>query len=70
MAYQYVQGAADAPAVITEEYQVKQILHWAAFTSAAHENGIYNDLIQDYKDLLNMSEKDVTDLAKYSSCRH
>ena len=69
MTYQYVSGNADALATITEEFQVKQILHWASFTATGQKNAIYNDSIQDYKDLLNISEKDVTNLAKdYSSC--
>ena len=68
MAYQYLSDNADAPDTITKEFQVKQILHWAGFATASQKNAIYNDSIQDYEDLLNMSEKDVTDLAKdYSS---
>ena len=53
---------------MTEEIQIKQILHWAGFTTAAQKAAIYDDSIQEYGDLLNMSESDVTDLAKdYSS---
>ena len=64
----YVTGAIDAPEVITEEHQIKQILHWIGFTTVAQKNAIYGDSIQEYADLLGMNEKDDTDLAKdYSS---
>ena len=68
MAHVYVTADTNAPDAMTEEIQIKQILHWAGFTSLAQKNAIYDDSIQDYGDLLNMSESDVTDLAKdYSS---
>ena len=68
MAHVYVTGNTNAPNAMTEEIQIKQILHWAGFTSEAQKNAICDDSIQDYGDLLNMSESDVTDLAKdYSS---
>ena len=57
MAYVYVTGINDAPDAITEEFQVKQILHWSGFTTDAQKNSIYNDPVQNYDDLLNMSEK-------------
>ena len=68
MAYVYVTGVTNTPDTMTEEIQIKQILHWAGFTTAAQKTDIYDDSIQEYGDLLNMSESDVTDLAKdYSS---
>lgn len=68
MAYVYVTGVTNTPDTMTEEIQIKQILHWAGFTTAAQKAAIYDDSIQEYGDLLNMSESDVTDLAKdYSS---
>ena len=69
MAYVYVTGINVAPDVVTEERQVKQMLHWSGFTTEGQKNAIYNDSIQSYDDLLNMSEKDVTDLAKDYSAR-
>jgi len=68
LAHAYVTGNTNAPDTMDEEIQIKQILHWAGFTSAVQKNAIYDDSIQEYGDLLNMSESDVTDLAKdYSS---
>jgi len=68
MAHVYVTGNTNAPDIMVEEAQIKQILYWAGFISAAQKNAIYNDSIQEYGGLLNMSESDVTDLAKdYSS---
>ena len=52
------------PDVMSEELQIKQILHWIGFTIAGQKNAIYSDSIQEYADLLNMSESDMTDLAK------
>ena len=68
MAYTYILGDVIAPEVITEEYQIKQILHWVGFTTTSQKNAIYGDSIQEYSDLLGMNESDVTDIAKdYSS---
>ena len=55
MAHVYVTADTNAPDAMTEEIQIKQILHWAGFTSLAQNNAIYDDSIQDYGDLLNMS---------------
>ena len=68
MAYVHVTGDTNTPNVINEEFQIKQILHWAGFTGDAQKTALYSDSIQEYSDLLDMSEGDVTDLAKdYSS---
>ena len=64
MAFVFVSGADNTPDVMTEEFQIKQILHWAGFTNVNQMNLIYHDSIHEYKDLLNMTESDITDLAK------
>lgn len=64
MAFVFVSGADNTPDVMTEEFQIKQILHWAGFTNVNQMNSIYHDSIHEYEDLLNMTESDITDLAK------
>lgn len=64
MAYVFVTGADIAPNVIDEKDQIKQILHWCGFTTIAHQAAIYSDSIQEYADLMAMTESDITDVAK------
>ena len=59
MVHLYVTGNTNALDVMLEEIQIKQILRWTEFTSAVQKNDIYNDSIQEYIDLLNMSEINV-----------
>ena len=68
MAFVFVNGADMTPDVLTEENQIKQVLHWCGFRSQAHKNALYGDSIQLYSDIKNMSERDITLIAKdYSS---
>lgn len=64
MAYQFVTGATNAPDVIIEENQIKQILYWCGFVTPANQTAIYGDSIQEYADLMTMTESDITDVAK------
>ena len=64
MAYVYVEGAAETPPVITEEHQIKQILHWVGFRTNNQKNAIYADSIHEYSDLIGMTESDIVDMAK------
>ena len=64
MAYVFVDGAVLAPDVITEENQIKQILHWCGFRTTSQRNAIYGDSIQEYADLFTMSEGDSATIAK------
>ena len=68
MIYVYVTGDNNTPDDIDKEFQIKLILHWASFTGDSQKNALNGDSIQEYSDLLDMVEGDVTDLAKdYSS---
>ena len=59
MAYVYVTGSTNAPDFINEEFQIKKILYWAAFTVVGQKNAIYGDSIQEYGDNFNISEGDM-----------
>ena len=68
MDFVFVNGVDMTPDVITEEDQIKKVLHWCRFCSQAHKNTLYGDSIKLYSDLKNMSETDITVIAKdYSS---
>ena len=63
-AYVYVTGAMKAPTVITEEFQVKQSLHWIGFGTEFMKDNIYDDLISSFSDLFTMNFDDVNTMAK------
>ena len=50
-----------APAIIPEEFQIKQILNWIGFGTSQLEL-IYNDSITEFKDLMTMAESDIKDI--------
>ena len=57
-----------APAIIPEEFQIKQILNWIGFGTRQLEL-IYNDSITEFKDLMTMAESDIKDIADDYSAR-
>ena len=57
-----------APAIIPEEFQIKQILNWIGFGTSQLEL-IYNDSITKFKDLMTMAESDIKDIADDYSAR-
>ena len=63
-AYVYVTGAMKAPDVITEEFQIKQSLHWIGFGTEFMKDNIYDDLISSFSDLFTMNFDDVNTMAK------
>ena len=63
-AYVYVTGAMKAPDVITEEFQVKQSLHWIGFGTEFMKDNIYDDLISSFSDLFTMNFDDFNKMAK------
>ena len=69
MAYVYVNGTALAPAIITEEDQIKQALYWIGFTVNAEINNIYDDSLNSYSDMQSMNDHDITDMSKDYSGR-
>ena len=63
-AYVYVTGAMKAPDVITEEFQVKQSLHWIGFGTEFMKDNIYDDLISSFRNLFTMDFDVVNKMAK------
>ena len=63
-AYVYVTGAMKAPDVITEEFQVKQSLHWIGFGTEFMKDNIYDDLISSFRNLFTMNFDDFNKMAK------
>ena len=47
MANVYVTGDTNTPDVMNEEFQIKQILHWAGFVAEAQKTAIYGNSIQE-----------------------
>ena len=46
--YVYVTGATEAPEVITEEFQIKQYLHWIGFGTDSMKENLYNFSISSF----------------------
>ena len=57
--YVYVTGATEAPKVITEEFQIKESLHWIGFCTDSMKENLQDDLITSFSDLFTMNFDDV-----------
>ena len=68
MAFVFVTSVVITSDVITEENQIKQVLHWCGFRTQASRNTLYGYSIKLHSGLKNISERDIIDIAKdYSS---
>ena len=63
-AYVYVTGAMEAPDVITEEFKIKQSLHWIGFGTHSMKDNLYDDSISSFSNLFTMNFDDVDTMAK------
>ena len=62
--YGYVTGATEDLEVITEEFQIKQSLHWIGFGTNSMKENLYNDSVSSFSDLFTMNFDDVDKMAK------
>ena len=60
----YVTGDDVNPAVMNEEFQIKQILHWIGFVTAGQKNAVYEDSISSYNDLNGLTKDDIDSMAR------
>ena len=60
----YVTGDDVTPAVMNEEFQIKQILHWIGFVTAGQKNAVYEDSISSYNDLNGLTKDDIDSMAR------
>ena len=62
--YVYITGATEAPEVITEEFQIKQSLHWIGFGTDLMKENLYDKSISPFRYLSTMNFDDVDTRAK------
>ena len=60
----YVTGDDVTPAVMNEEFQIKQILHWIGFVTAGQKNAVYEDSISSYNDLNGLTKNDIDSMPR------
>ena len=65
----YVEGDDITPDVMTEESQIKQILHWIGFVTDAHKDIIYDDAISSFADLNGLAGEDIDSMARSYASR-
>ena len=65
----YAEGDGFTPDAMTEELQIKQILHWIGFTTDAQKNAIYGDAISSFLDLNGLTSEDIDSLARNFASR-
>ena len=63
--YVYVTGSTEAPEVITEEFQIKQSMHWIGFGNGLMKENMYYNLISSFRYLFTVNFDDVDTMAKY-----
>jgi len=60
----YVTGNDVTPDVMTEEFQIKQILHWIGFATDVQKNAVYNDSMSSFADLNGLTGEDIDSMAR------
>ena len=63
-AYVYVTGTTESPDAITEDFQIKQSLHWIGFGTESTKENLYNDSMSSFRNLFTMNFDDVDTMAK------
>ena len=62
--YVYETGATEASYVVTEEFQIKQSLHWIGFGTDSMKDNMYDNLIRSLSDLFTMNFDNIDTMAK------
>ena len=65
----YAEGDAVTPNDMTEESQIKQILHWIGFITDAQKDTVYGDAISSFADLNGLAGEDIDSMARSYASR-
>ena len=60
----YVEDDDVTPDVMTEELQIKQILHWIGFVTDVQKNAVYADSMSSFADLNGLTGEDIDSMAR------